>query len=75
MNNLGESKETYEELQEKINQLTYELNLSLQIESNLANKLGRKEHELTVMEIKLEEVTKGFEELRKANKELETKAE
>ncbi|MGW6382994.1 hypothetical protein [Peribacillus butanolivorans] len=54
---MSEKKElTNEELQQRVKCLEYDLNKSIKIENKLIEKIARKEHENTILSVKLEEI-------------------
>lgn len=61
--------------QKKIEELEYELNRSIEIEKKLVQRLAKKDHEMALLEVKLDEVARGFEALRKKYEGTEMKAE
>ncbi|MEK4535648.1 hypothetical protein NST21_09915 [Peribacillus sp. FSL K6-1552] len=63
---MSEKKElTKEELQQRVKCLEYDLNKSIKIENKLIEKIARKEHENTILSVKLEEISEGFVALQK----------
>ncbi|MFF2290794.1 hypothetical protein [Peribacillus butanolivorans] len=63
---MSEKKElTKEELQQRVKCLEYDLKKSIKIENKLIEKIARKEHENTILSVKLEEISEGFVALQK----------
>jgi hypothetical protein len=64
---MSEKKElTKEELQQRVKCLEYDLKKSIKIENKLLiEKIARKEHENTILSVKLEEISEGFVALQK----------
>ncbi|KQU19180.1 hypothetical protein ASG65_24620 [Bacillus sp. Leaf13] len=63
---MSEKKElTKEELQQRVKCLEYDLNKSIIIENKLIEKIARKEHENTILSVKLEEISEDFVALQK----------
>ncbi|MFE4349808.1 hypothetical protein ACFVSS_04250 [Peribacillus butanolivorans] len=63
---MSEKKElTKEELQQRVKCLEYDLNKSIKIKNKLIEKIARKEHENTILSVKLEEISEGFVALQK----------
>ncbi|MFE0507197.1 hypothetical protein ACWF7H_28925 [Peribacillus butanolivorans] len=63
---MSEKKElTNEELQQRVKCLEYDLNKSIKIENKLIEKIARKEHENTILSVKLEEISEDFVDLQK----------
>ncbi|MEJ9231582.1 hypothetical protein LAV79_19320 [Peribacillus butanolivorans] len=56
---------TKEELQQRVKCLEYDLNKSIKIENKLIEKIARKEHENTILSVKLEEISEDFVALQK----------
>ncbi|KON68621.1 hypothetical protein AKG34_07205 [Peribacillus butanolivorans] len=63
---MSEKKElTKEELQQRVKCLEYDLNKWIKIENKLIEKIARKEHENTIISVKIEEISEGFVALQK----------
>ncbi|MFB7642904.1 hypothetical protein [Peribacillus butanolivorans] len=63
---MSEKKElTNEELQQRVKGLEYDQNKSIKIENKFIEKIARKEHENTILPVKLEEISEDFVDLQK----------
>ncbi|MBT2614117.1 MULTISPECIES: hypothetical protein [unclassified Bacillus (in: firmicutes)] len=66
---MEEKKElTKEELEQRVQQLEYELKKSIKIAKKLTDKIAKKEHENAILLVQFEEVAEGFAALQEIQK-------